>query len=162
MATLSSASPTADPKTGLRLSLNKIQELDKSNSSLPPYIFEYENHVWLPDRLFSKAQDHWGYYNGHNENTSLIPYLGSVRDASNDKMKAGSLVKITYPTGGYTQFNYEANTVFQNGITQTVGGLRIKEKIDYDPISNKSLFKQYNYDLSEKSLIRLCGLCTLL
>lgn len=114
--------------TSLRLSLKSIREYDKSGNSLPPYIFEYEKNVWLPDRLTSKAQDHWGYYNGEVENTSLIPYrtslmnayavyventsmlLNSIRNTFGDNMKAGSLVKIQYPTGGYTQFNYEANS----------------------------------------------------
>lgn len=114
--------------TSLRLSLKSIREYDKNGNSLPPYTFEHEKNVWLPDRLTSKAQDHWGYYNGEVENTSLIPYrtslrnanavfventgmlLNSIRNAFGDYMKAGSLVKIQYPTGGYSQFNYEANS----------------------------------------------------
>lgn len=134
--------------TSLRLSLKKIQTLDKNGSGLPPYTFEYENSVWLPDRVTSKAQDHWGYYNGADGNTSLIPYLGAIRGASEVDMKAGSLVKINYPTGGYTQFNYEANTTIFISASVTIGGLRIKEKIDYDPVSNRSLFKQYDYHSS--------------
>jgi hypothetical protein len=151
MTSFGSANPNADPRTDLRLSLISIQELDKNGNSVPPYTFEYENSVWLPDRLTSKAQDHWGYYNGKDANTSLIPQNNSIRDASEDNMKAGSLVKINYPTGGYTQFNFEANTASYLNSTKTVGGLRIKEKIDYDPVSKKSLFKQYNYNLSDNT-----------
>lgn len=136
--------------TNLRLSLNSVQELDKNNNKQPPYIFEYENSVWLTDRLTSKAQDHWGYYNGENGNTSLIPYRGAKRDANENAMKAGSLVKIYYPTGGYTQFAFEANKAsYLNNPQMIVGGLRIKEKVDYDPITKKSIYKQYNYNLPD-------------
>ncbi len=65
----------------------------------------------------SKARDHWGYYNGQNGNTSLVPrmwyskqYVGSAnRNASLDFAKAGILNKIVYPTGGYSEFEYELN-----------------------------------------------------
>lgn len=146
--TFGAADPNSVLRTDLRLSLKSVDEVDKPGNRLPPYTFEYENSVTLPDRFTSKAQDHWGYYNGEDENTSLIPYLNAIRDASEDAMKAGSLVKINYPTGGYTQFNYEANNISTNVASMTGSGLRIKEKIDYDPVSKKSLFKQYDYNSS--------------
>ncbi len=148
------ANANTEANTKLRLSLKSIQELDKNNQSLPAHTFEYEENAWLPDRLTSKAQDHWGYYNGQINNTTLIPNLNStinlhsIRDASEVTMKAGSLVKITYPTGGYTQFNYEANYVSSSASFMTGSGLRIKEKIDYDPVSKSSVFKNYDYNSS--------------
>jgi RHS repeat-associated protein len=71
--------------------------------------------------------DHWGYNNGKSANTSLIPTLTytdfygnsttcQYADRSPDFLatQAGTLSKITYPTGGSTEFVYEANTYNTN------------------------------------------------
>lgn len=149
-----SANVNAVANTKMRLSLKSIQEIDKNNLALPAQTFDYENSVWLPDRLTSKAQDHWGYFNGQLQNTTLIPNLNttinlySIRDVSENNLKAGSLTKITYPTGGSTHFIYEANNVTSSASEMTGSGLRIKEKIDYDPNTNKSIHKKYDYNSS--------------
>lgn len=103
------ANANTEANTKLRLSLKNIYEIDKYGNYLPPHTFKYESAFWLPDRLTSKAKDHWGYYNGENLNTSLFPYLGAIRDASATNMKAGCLTEIDYPTGGNTQFEFESN-----------------------------------------------------
>jgi hypothetical protein len=60
---------TTDKK---RLKLEKITESTCSNSiRKPPYIFQYANET-VPRRL-SCGQDHWGFANGANTNTGLIP-----------------------------------------------------------------------------------------
>lgn len=70
----------------------------------------------------SKALDYWGFYNG-TQNSSLIPpYITDSyhlnesslanREPSLFHTKIGVLKKITYPTGGYTNFNYELNEYF--------------------------------------------------
>jgi len=149
-----SANANTVANTKMRLSLKSIQEIDKNNLALPAQTFDYENSVWLPDRLTSKAQDHWGYFNGKLQNTTLIPNLNttinlySIRDVSENNLKAGSLTRITYPTGGFTQFIYEANNVTSSAYDMTGSGLRIKEKIDYDPNTNKSIHKKYDYNSS--------------
>lgn len=92
----------------------------------PPYIFEYNQSIELPDRL-SYAQDHWGYYNGKLNNTDLIStftttlitgaqvtFPGADRRANTETAQAGILTKIKYPTGGETLFTYENNTVTDN------------------------------------------------
>ncbi|MBE7169527.1 MAG: RHS repeat protein [Williamsia sp.] len=84
----------------------------------PPYSFEYIGS--LPNRL-SSQQDHWGYYN--NNLGSEIPHeyiqnptgagwvelAGGNRDTDPVRVKTGSLHKMTYPTGGYTIYEMEAN-----------------------------------------------------
>lgn len=100
-----------------RLTLKKVWEKDRNNASLPPYEFTYDPTV-LPAR-FSFAQDHWGYYNGATGNGSLLPagksslsgvyYPGADRNSNGTTMKAGVLTRLTYPTGGYNDFIYEAN-----------------------------------------------------
>jgi len=82
------------------------------------YTFEY-NETPLPSRL-SKAQDHWGFYNGKNNNQHLYPpYIsnnGAIQLDGGDRnvdpvyAKAGIISKITYPTKGFTTFNFESNT----------------------------------------------------
>ena len=79
------------------------------------YQFLYDERSPLANRN-SKAQDYWGYYNGKNSNTTLIPALygasfgGSDRNADSIATQNGILKKIIYPTGGYTYFDYELNT----------------------------------------------------
>lgn len=104
-----------DYSTG-RLTLLGIEELPLSNASpsKPPYVFTYSGR--LPDFPTNDGpvgffcQDHWGYYNGATDNTKLTPpyrdFDGANRGPS-FAMKAGILVKIKYPTGGTTTFEYE-------------------------------------------------------
>ena len=96
-----------------RLTLNSVQEFSMDNSvSIPKYSFEYYTGV-LPDYL-SDAIDHWGYYNGtagvlptYDPNTQV--FNDSNRDVDQDKVRIGTLNKITYPTGGYTTFDFGSN-----------------------------------------------------
>ncbi|WP_152538414.1 PKD domain-containing protein [Aquimarina macrocephali] len=92
------------------------------------YAFEYLDPEGLIERL-STAQDHWGYYNGKLSNQHYYPNpktLGnSIRsefrvhnigaDKSFDPIYAqkGLLKKVYYPTKGFNELNYEANTVWQ-------------------------------------------------
>lgn len=89
------------------------------------YTFGYHEDQNLPPRI-TRQQDFWGYYNGANnsaglcasskywfDNTGQVIELGTVgqanRFANGSKCKIGTLNKITYPTGGYTKFDYEIN-----------------------------------------------------
>ena len=100
---------------GNRLRLKAVYEKDRNGVSLPPYTFEYDTTPLPP--LDSYAQDHWGYYNGKTSNTTLLPrtihpstfvlYDGADRSPDPTFMKAGALKRITYPTGGYTEFVFE-------------------------------------------------------
>lgn len=103
--------------TGLRLRLDSVNINDQQ------YQFDYDNNI-LPN-LDSKEKDYWGYYNGVNNTTLcaspkytlnskneviLSEYVGEAnRYASENNCKVGMLNKITYPTGGYTVFEFEAN-----------------------------------------------------
>lgn len=104
----------------------------------PPYQFEYDLSVTMPIK-HSFAKDFWGYYNGEDNSTLLpdldyfdyqydplyqitepnqtttikrfnYPYTGANRYTDNSKAGAYLLNKITYPTGGSTEFEYEPNT----------------------------------------------------
>jgi YD repeat-containing protein len=96
-----------------RLKLDSIITEDKT------YSFDYDETKPLPYKT-SLAQDFWGYYNGINNGANFCAtpnkdvngnYLGSAnRYSSSDYAQAGILKKITYPTGGYSTFNYELNS----------------------------------------------------
>ena len=113
-----------------RLKLDAIQEKSCDGTlAANPWVFDYQkdatNHYFLPRRL-SFAQDHWGFYNGRDNNNSLntlIPTYtvgnqstfafttapGADRDAAWPAMGLGTLTKITYPTGGTSTFAFEPN-----------------------------------------------------
>jgi hypothetical protein len=100
-----------------RLKLLSVQELDKvGHPERPPYVFDYIDGV-LPFKD-SKAQDHHGYYNGATSNSVFTPKMGygvyilpgANRSFNFDFAKIGTLNKITYPEGGFTELEYEPNT----------------------------------------------------
>ncbi|SDM43708.1 DNRLRE domain-containing protein [Siphonobacter aquaeclarae] len=118
---------TGDGSVSKRLKLLSLTEKSAGGSTLPPHTFTYfeGGNYDLPAKT-SFAQDHWGYFNGKLSNQSLIPTFtafsgmdatkslfgkmtGTERDAGPDYSKAFSLKRITYPTGGYTEFDYEAH-----------------------------------------------------
>lgn len=116
-----------------RLKLNSIQEVPIDGISPKVWTFTY-NPLVLPSRQ-SFAQDHWGYYNGAINNTTLLPpiigfsntanYTSGVRDADSASMAAEMLTKITYPTGGFTKFNFEPNVIATTKDYQTNGSANI-------------------------------------
>lgn len=97
----------------LRLKLARVQE-----KKGPKHNFYY-NSTLLPKKN-SFAQDFWGYYNGQLSNSSLAPNPsrlgkpdlgdnGNNRSANLAYIKAATLEKITYPSGGSASFEYELN-----------------------------------------------------
>jgi YD repeat-containing protein len=117
-----------------RLRLDSLIE-ESSNSILRPYKFGYFFNIGLPYRN-SNAQDHWGYFNGKNNSTSVSYYenvgglkSGANKDVSEVFTKECTLSSVTYPTGGTTELDLEGNrfTTMDNSITETdnlVGFLR--------------------------------------
>ncbi|WP_281234912.1 RHS repeat domain-containing protein [Flavobacterium gelatinilyticum] len=122
-------------KTGnSRVFLQNITYNDPSKK----YSFEYIAPDSFPNRL-SKSQDHWGYYNGKS-NINLVPkniteyglnnldYQGANKEPDGDFAKIGLLSKITYPTKGYTQFDYESNTYWGSKTTYPA---KVQARIDH-------------------------------
>jgi YD repeat-containing protein len=118
--------------------------------------------------------DHWGFYNGKNNNNSTgIPFLklgyltsnydevitSNYRNPDANYAKTGMLEKITYPTGGYSIFDYESNdysTVFKRlstnnfnhvsiNETGSCGGLRIKSIYNYTALNQQSDYRLFEY-----------------
>lgn len=91
------------------------------------------------------------YNNGFTNLTSTYTFGHANREPSAAYMKAGILNKITYPTGGYTLFEYEPH-VYQStfgGVTtdKLGGGLRVKKIKNYT--DNNTLSKEVNYVYGE-------------
>ncbi|TXF77772.1 hypothetical protein [Chryseobacterium sp.] len=85
----------------------------KSNQK---YDFAYISPELLPSRLVL-AQDLWGYYNHATNDYYFIPKNvllpeGANRDPNPQVSKYGMLKRITYPTRGFTDFEYEQNSYY--------------------------------------------------
>lgn len=100
------------PGSGIkeRLFLNEVEFI--AGDDRKKYILEYLNPNALPPTK-SFDQDHWGYYNDAN-NYTLLPSIdgfdtGGDRSANSESMLFGTLKRITYPTGGYSDFEWEPN-----------------------------------------------------
>jgi len=119
------------------------------------YKFDYNLTSTLPDPQ-TISTDHWGFWNGGyslRENTATYLANISARKAVNTSFyDTGLLKKITYPTGGKTEIEYEYNRyqsykerdpltihLLDKTSTTTIsfGGARIKTISDFDPVSNK-------------------------
>ncbi len=132
-----------------RLKLNSIQEIGCDGAAKPSYEFHYfENYSqtnFLPNR-FTKAVDHWGFYNGADLNNNQHPSSLNIptinngfvsfnsqyeltcetnkiidRETNEDKMKLGTLERVVFPEGGFHQYDLEANDYY--GSFETYGGV---------------------------------------
>ncbi len=127
-----------------RLILTAIQECaDGGVNCKPETKFTYDTTHLLPARD-SKAQDHWGYYNGQNSNTTLepkhyavwanglnstwtiTPHGSANREPSFAHTKSGVLTQIEHATGGKSVFNYESHTAVSNKVSGVMSNLNIK------------------------------------
>lgn len=132
--------PASDATAELRLKLNNVKEVTSSETHTTSFAYNSKD---LPSKR-SCAQDFWGYYNGQdNPSTNGVGFNGHTllpaprnfmtknyhNDLSNikgadrfsciDFMQAAVLNKVIYPTGGYTTYEYEANSILTNDFTLT-------------------------------------------
>ena len=112
-----------------RLKLTSLSELGK-----PPYFFEYNETVPLPKKT-SLATDYWGYYNGfltnestfpnlyrfnvQGDNPLLVKYKDNNKSSSYSHTLSAVLKKMIYPTGGYSEFEFELNS-FNNYLAPAI------------------------------------------
>lgn len=147
-----------------------LQEVTTSTTNTGPlkYSFNYTSPELVPN-YNALTKDQWGYNNGNNyaqDPYKYDPFAGRLSNASTAAY--GVLNKITFPTGGYTQFEYELNDYSKyqavalaagtgaTGSTSLVtvnntnaGGLRIKKissTANYSaPVVTKEYFYKKNY-----------------
>lgn len=126
-ASPSNSAPQIATATRYRMYLDGISEYSSSASLVNSWSFEYWSRGSLPPRLSFK-QDHWGFFNNKN-NTQLTPmpeyyygtldyiksYFAGFTPANREPDAAysyyGNLKKITYPTGGFVEYEYEGNEI---------------------------------------------------
>ena len=138
-----------------RVFLDKIQFKDVNQN----YQFEYEDKESFPSRL-SFSQDHWGYYNGKS-NVNLVPkkeasaafdasnYNGADKEPSEYHAKLGLLNKITYPTKGYTTFEYESNTYYGDTKKYPNRIYRNVSAVTADSLQNKTSTSKFRSEIAQ-------------
>jgi len=132
----------------LRLRLDEVV-IHAGSPDPERYIFEYlGDDDDLPSRK-SFGRDHWGFYNGKDQNSTLIPYnptfdmnnfggfRGGDRNANFIHARKGTLNKIIYPTGGYTQFTYKPNAdISEEPVTEKLSNFYFTgSKNEEDPLN---------------------------
>ncbi|MBC9795858.1 RHS repeat domain-containing protein [Sinomicrobium weinanense] len=144
-----------------RSTLKKVTSFGGSETNTDtPYTFEYTGS--LPDR-YSSIPDHWGYYRGSGGSwipreivrggfgKGIYELSGGDRDTDPDHVKKGVLRKMTYPTGGYTIFDMEANEAEDNWLDQdftvTVPGPAYRNKSASAYVSSDAPYKSIIADI---------------
>lgn len=144
-----------------------LKTITKNN--IEKYTLDYSNTGSLP-KFSTFGTDYWGYWNGGNETANqIIPtykinisngdlsITGTSREPNTGLYGTAQLSKITYPTGGYSTFEYEphyySKKVAKNSSTNYlkqlisaegyVGGARIKKIVSFD--GSNSITKEYKY-----------------
>lgn len=134
------------------------------------YSMQYQNPSSIPMYCTFKV-DHWGYFNGATGadflNVSTLSADGmdetlnglSVRNPDALSAKAGTLTRITYPTGGYSTFAYEGHAYgkrmsrpysydfWPQAATSSgsAGGVRIRRIQHYDSDGTCLDSREYGY-----------------
>ena len=160
-----------------RLMLTSITETQKGYT-LPPeeiperfipkpsyaktFRFYYDNPESLPPYLSNKT-DHWGFFNDTYANIPSSYFINkdysgyyTDRNPNANSLKYGVLNKIVYPTGGYTEFEFEPHYYRKElnitrdtckilGSNNLAGGLRIKQIADYASDNVKTGERSYFY-----------------
>jgi len=148
----------SDPDTG-KLTLKGINFESYNGGKLPGYKFEYGDNPKWDYRKQNHYYDGFGYYN-----SNATPREGI--DDNPDDAEAWSLKRITYPTGGSEEYEYE-NDKIDNGVMEYVryyngnfenvtfdfntsiaqkscrrqGGIRVTKIIKKDSVGNESVIE---------------------
>lgn len=162
-----------------RYFLEKVKYLDKSNSFLEDkLILEYYDPSKLPPR-FSFSRDYWGYFNGKKSEylvtndlskfnvqiygsfgaqffnldilKSLFKNTGKTKNTDPNFAIYGLLKKIIYPTKGWSEIEYEANSYYGEVIYPgereeaglqviTEGPQKVTETLEISSFANQEIF----------------------
>ncbi|WP_321519679.1 RHS repeat domain-containing protein [uncultured Bacteroides sp.] len=149
-------------KMNLLKSLTKFSVKNGVEKQEETHRFEYYDDPSIPDYdNLSKFADWWGYYTSKGgrkiftEEVSISSPLifgkksaeiGGTTDRSSiaDDMKLGMIKCIQYPTGGKTEFEYEANRYKNAYKVSDCGGIRVKRIINTSD-NGRSEIRSFTY-----------------
>jgi len=146
-----------------RLWLNSLEFQDANSQQIERYRFDYNRDVSLPVKN-STSVDYWGFFNNEYNlgnpargamptripaltlisGNQLIPIYGANRKPNEQYAKAGMLTRIHYPTGGFTEFDYELNRYYARNE-------RVFEKRDYKAENNQAV----TFELTVPTLVKV-------
>lgn len=152
------------------LILQMVRIVSPSGAESEQYSFQYNDFILDKN---TRSIDRWGYYNGA-DNSSLVPTIrteallnnyplaldrivpivipGGDREPNEMAMQAGMLKSITFPTGGESEFIYEAHRYKDDdGDTRLAGGLRIKQIRDVES-SGRVRYRNFRYSTSVSTI----------
>lgn len=142
-------------------------------SGIGEYHFEYNTSNGYP-YLGTAGYDHWGYYNDPNypyvpssfcsyDNNYNETINSNIREPSFNHAKIATLKKIIYPTGGYSELEYESHTYSKSVIRHSdngfvpkltdhsankiAGGVRIKRIVSHSNDNSLCDTISYKYNL---------------
>lgn len=106
------------------IQLTSVKEVNALGESLPPYEIDYYGSV--PNRD-SKSIDHHGFFNNIPNtrlHTPFYNYFGAYVEGADRSpgaltARVGMVKRIHYPTGGFTQFNYENHEINNTSLAYT-------------------------------------------
>ena len=126
-------------------SISFFGDIGESSHDGLKYTFEYDDRA-IPE-LGSPKQDIFGYINGSTVSNMIPGLIGleSDREVDTSLITSGMLRRITYPTGGYSVFKFEANMDRSTGGVRFGPGVRIKNITDYDANNIRISSKSYSY-----------------
>jgi len=162
----------SSPETGNNTyKLDGLVFKDKLGNVVENYAFDYYPDYFPGNNTNGfnvRYRDWWGYYNASGQ-TEMVPYYQNLeyidggplatytlgnpsynRDPYLPGLESGVLKKITYPTGGSSEFIYEHNKYMSNS-TLTVKngpGLRIQQ-IKTNDNNGTTSYKTYTYGNNE-------------
>lgn len=126
---------------------------ETQDDDMPAYSFSYNDDVIMPVIYPMTKTDSWGFFKGGRVYHGDTPTY-SVIPPSFESTKAETLSRITYPTGGFTEFTYElhrfSKILSSDHITikdsiGKAGGLRVSEIKNYNSDSSLINTKKYHY-----------------
>lgn len=132
------------------------------------YVFEYDEPTSGMPPTDTYAIDWYGFYNGATTASYFLPamsdakegdsFLLTMRQPSKIHSQYGMLKKLTYPTGGWTQFTYEQNTYSKDHLNTSCrlnlqpdgrdycgAGVRLKSMSDYSGVGEEFRRTDYSY-----------------
>ena len=165
-----------DYESWTRPKLNSIRFLDKNDILEKKYSMEYEEHGLRNIDHNSGKANAWGYLDFYSSElpkvSSRIPYVHRLTNTEDtiafitkeygdyyisnirNIHKGTMLKKITYPTGGYSTFNYEPAKFFDPERMETLytGSLRIKKINNYTNKGNLQGRRVFQYGTNNSGL----------